>query len=165
MVMGMHFGPSRVLFLCLVLVPVAHAARLGSWALCAESCQNAFRSVQFNDTQYAGSDLERSCESILGLSSTYLCLEIYCGQEYRRLALQERNETCQGTLGVSIPPFSIVANLTHDNASAIRRIDENDGFDALNPAVEVVVPSLEFFTAWYNTLVSSSKSPCGSCGY
>lgn len=160
----MQSGPLRALLLFLFLIPVAHAARLGSWILCAESCQNSFRSVLFNDTQPTASDLERSCESILGLSSTYLCLEIYCGQEYRRLALQEQNETCQSTLGVSIPSFSIVADLTHDNASAIRRIDETDGFDTLNPAVEVVIPSLEFFTTWYNTLVSCSNITSGSCG-
>ncbi|KAK2598933.1 hypothetical protein QQS21_005611 [Conoideocrella luteorostrata] len=151
--MGRLPGPQKVFLL--LFAPLVYAAKTAEpWAICSESCQACLQPVHFNDTQLSDLNIVQSCQSGLGLYSTYLCLEIYCGSEYRRLALQERNETCQSALGLSIPPFSIVANLTSDNAADVRRITEDDVFDPSNPAREIVLPALDFFTAWYDTLVS-----------
>ncbi|KND87213.1 Ferric reductase transmembrane component 5 [Tolypocladium ophioglossoides CBS 100239] len=136
----------------LFLIPFALATGVIPQGFCAESCQNCLRSVRFNDSDPTASDLVHSCRSRLALSSTYLCLDLNCGAQSGHQALREHNATCQRTLGVSIPPLSIIANFTSDDISRIRRISKNDSFGPEQPLCEAVVPSSEFFIAWVETL-------------
>lgn len=143
----------KLQFALLWLIPLAFAGGAIPQGLCAESCQNCLQSVRFNDSDPTASDIVHSCRSRLALSSTYLCHDLNCGAQSGRLVLQERNATCQRKLGISIPPLSTIANFTSDDVARIRRISKNDSFDPEQPLCEVVVPSSEFFIAWFETLV------------
>ncbi|KAL7907656.1 ferric reductase like transmembrane component domain-containing protein [Trichoderma velutinum] len=118
--------------------------------LCVKSCENSLKSVRYNDVDPAASALRQACQSRLALSSEYLCVDLNCGAETCYSALQHRNATCYASFGSPIPAFK--TDYTHDEIAGLTKIGKNDSFDGGNTSKEVVVPSPELFTSWFDTL-------------
>ncbi|KAL7931355.1 ferric reductase like transmembrane component domain-containing protein [Trichoderma chlorosporum] len=135
----------------LVHISEAQAASpKGSPELCVKSCENSLKSVRFIDVDPTTSNLWQACQSRLALSSIYLCLDLNCGAETRNSALQHHNSTCYDSFGDLIPSFK--TDFTDEETAALRRVTKNDSFDVGNPLDEVVIPSLDWFSAWFDTL-------------
>ncbi|KAM0743515.1 hypothetical protein ACQRIT_001774 [Beauveria bassiana] len=60
---------------------------------CAESCQNSLRPVIFADFLGHATLREQNCKSALSLTSTYICIDLYCGASTRKMALARMNDT------------------------------------------------------------------------
>lgn len=120
---------------------------------CAESCQSALAPALFTDFQANASWGEQRCRSTLSLSSTYLCLDLYCGTPIRIVALQRMNASCQSFYGVFIPEFSSIANYSSDQVSSITRIHRNETLGPQRPWAAPVLPATEYFAVWLQTLV------------
>ncbi|UKZ58305.1 hypothetical protein TrVGV298_012173 [Trichoderma virens] len=118
--------------------------------LCVKSCENSLKSVRYSDVDPAASALRRACQSRLALSSKYLCLDLNCGAETRNWALQHHNATCYDAFGSPLPAFK--TDYTEEEMTGLRKVGKDDSFDAGNESSEAVIPSLEWFSAWFDTL-------------
>ncbi|KAM3452367.1 hypothetical protein NHJ6243_009394 [Beauveria neobassiana] len=78
---------------------LVNAAQLGDCidtsfnSTCAESCQNSLRPVIFADFLGHATLREQNCKSALSLTSTYICIDLYCGASTRKMALARMNDT------------------------------------------------------------------------
>lgn len=120
--------------------------------LCVKSCESSLQSLRFVDVSPAASASQQACQSRLSLSSRYLCLGLNCGKETRDQALRQLNATCYDSLGSSIPSFK--TDFTIEEIAGLRRVHKNDSFGSANPLHGVVVPSPQFFSVWFDTLVN-----------
>lgn len=120
--------------------------------LCVKSCESSLQSLRYVDVSSAASVPQQACQSRLSLSSRYLCLGLNCGEKTRDQALRQLNATCYDSFGSSIPSFK--TDFTDEEILGLRRIHKNDSFSSANPLNKVVVPSPEFFSVWFDTLVN-----------
>lgn len=120
--------------------------------LCVKSCESSLQSLQFVDVRPALSATQQACQSRLSLSSRYLCLSLNCGEETRDQALRQLNTTCYDSFGSSIPAFK--TDFTDEEIARLRRIHKNDSFSSANPLNRAAIPSPEFFSLWFVTLVN-----------
>ncbi|RYP74410.1 hypothetical protein DL771_003077 [Monosporascus sp. 5C6A] len=143
---------------CTIWTADAEASRRAPLeAPCFEACQWTLRPIRFNDSAgTAPSPRVRACESLLGLTSLYLCAAVYCTAGERTAGLDYLNATCQTSARSPIPPFGdIVANRTDDDIARVRRLQQAEWEDAAAFA-EPVVPSDAFFGLAFDTLDSWS---------
>lgn len=145
------FSHAFYLFLFPYVVAAALVAPKDSPDLCAKSCENSLKLLRYDDVKPTASALRQACSSRLALSSIYLCLDLNCGAETRDSTLQHLNVTCYESFGSSIPAFKMV--YTDEEIAGLKRISKNDSFSPESPSTEVVVPSPDWFRAWFNTLV------------
>ncbi|RYP05445.1 hypothetical protein DL764_003794 [Monosporascus ibericus] len=126
-------------------------------APCFEACQWTLRPIRFNDSAGTSpSPRVRACESLLGLTSLYLCAAVYCTAGERIAGLDYLNATCQASVQSPIPPFDdVVANRTDDDIARVRRLRQAEWEDAVTFA-EPVIPSDAFFGLAFDTLDSWS---------
>lgn len=127
------------------------AAPKDSPDLCVKSCESSLQSLRYTDVDPAASALRQACQSRLALSSKFLCLDLNCGAKTRNSALQRLNATCYDSFGNPIPAFKI--DYTDEEIAGLKKISKNDSFGAGDPSSEVVIPSPEWFSAWFDTLV------------
>lgn len=120
--------------------------------LCVKSCESSLQSVRYADVSPAVSAPQQACQSCLSLSSRYLCLGLNCGEETRNQALRQLNATCYHSFGSSIPSFK--TDFKDEEIARLRRIHKNDSFSSANPLNRVAIPSPEFFSVWFDTLVN-----------
>jgi hypothetical protein len=113
--------------------------------LCVKSCESSLQSLRYVDVSPAVSAPQLACQS------RYLCLGLNCGEETRDQALRHLNATCYDSFGSSIPSFK--TNFTDEEIAGLRRIHKNDSFSSANPLNRVAIPSPEFFSVWFDTLV------------
>ncbi|RYP72046.1 hypothetical protein DL769_004533 [Monosporascus sp. CRB-8-3] len=126
-------------------------------APCFEACQWTLRPIRFNDgAGMSPSPKVRTCESLLELTSLYLCAAVYCAAGERTAGLDYLNATCQTSVRSPIPPFDdVVANHTDDDIARVRRLRQDEWEDAATFA-EPVIPSDAFFGLAFDTLDSWS---------
>lgn len=120
--------------------------------LCVKSCESSLQSLRFVDVSSAASVPQQACQSRLSLSSSYLCLGLNCGEKTRDQALRQLNATCYESFGIFIPTFK--TDFTDKEIAGLKRTNKNDSFGSANPLNGVVVPSPEFFSVWFDTLVN-----------
>ncbi|KAM3470966.1 hypothetical protein MY8738_009528 [Beauveria namnaoensis] len=126
---------------------------------CSESCQNSLRPVIFADFLGHATLREQNCKSALSLTSTYICIDLYCGASTRKMALARMNDTCQTFFNTSIPIFSRLSNYTEREISNFPRIHRSDTLGPLEPRHGPVLPAPEYFNIWLQTLLV--KLPLG----
>ncbi|KAF7556911.1 hypothetical protein G7046_g6172 [Stylonectria norvegica] len=153
----MRFAISfRLLFSLIALwAPSAVAEGDSSAEICFEACQNALHQVHFDDMRWNQTGLNKTCHSLKAMASLYLCLETYCSPEARVIGLGPLNKTCQESTDSAIPPFDLIANYSSEDIGKIRRVEQEDTNKSYT-FFEVVLPSVEFFGAWFDTLDSVS---------
>jgi len=124
-------------------------------APCYEACLMALNPIKFSDSQGSIPEV-KDCQSTFAISSLYLCARVYCSEQNRLEGLHEQNKTCQAKVRTALPPWSVVANYTDDEVSALRRVEKLDWENATTFG-EVVVPSAHLFHLAYDTLVCSYR--------
>ncbi|KAI0004351.1 ferric reductase like transmembrane component [Xylariaceae sp. FL0662B] len=139
----------------LIIVGTVGAASLEPrGAPCFEACEWTVRPIKFTDPAgLSPIPRVRSCQSHLALTSLYLCTAFYCTASERTAGLDALNVTCQTSVQLSIPPFSLIANYTADDISHVRRLQHSEWDDAVTFA-EAVIASDQFFTLVFDTLYS-----------
>ncbi|RYP34632.1 hypothetical protein DL767_004192 [Monosporascus sp. MG133] len=143
---------------CAVWTADAEASRRAPLeAPCFEACQWTLRPIRFNDSAGTSpSPRVRACESLLDLTSLYLCTAVYCTAGERTAGLDYLNATCQASARSPIPPFDdVAANHTDDDIARVRRLRQAEWEDAATFA-EPVIPSDAFFGLAFDTLDSWS---------
>ncbi|EGX92318.1 ferric-chelate reductase [Cordyceps militaris CM01] len=119
---------------------------------CVESCQNALEPVIFTDFVSHRAPEEQACKSTLSLTSTCLCLDLYCGAPTRDLAWQRLNGTCVGLFNTSLPAISHLANYTREQISHLPRIQRRHVLGPQQPWDKPVLPAPHYFSVWLQTL-------------
>lgn len=122
--------------------------------LCLRSCRNCLQSVRFADSLSTAPGPSPSCRSRLSLSSLYLCLRLNCHPDARTPALNALYDSCQPDSSSPTPPWTAVANFTSDEIERVPRLGRKDVLHLGHPLSEVALPSLEFYSLWFDTLVS-----------
>ncbi|RYP91316.1 hypothetical protein DL770_002550 [Monosporascus sp. CRB-9-2] len=143
---------------CTISTADAEASRKAPLeAPCFEACQWTLRPIRFNDSAGTSpSPRVRACESLLDLTSLYLCAAVYCTAGERTAGLDYLNATCQASVRSPIPPFDdVVANHTDGDIAGVRRLQQAEWEDAATFA-EPVIPSDAFFGLAFDTLDSWS---------
>ncbi|RYO96839.1 hypothetical protein DL765_011412 [Monosporascus sp. GIB2] len=143
---------------CAIWVADAEASRRAPLeAPCFEACQWTLRPIRFNDgAGTSPSPRVRACESLLDLTSLYLCAAAYCTAGERTAGLDYLNATCQTSVGSPIPPWNdVVANDTDGYIARVRRLMQAEWEDAATFA-EPVIPSDAFFGLAFDSLDSWS---------
>jgi hypothetical protein len=126
--------------------------------VCLESCQSALGSVVFQDVDYSATKaVKQICRSRNAVTSLYLCLDMYCEREARSSELAALNQTCVLLGANPVPPFSIIANYTAGDIERLRHIKLFEEFAPGETVDEVVVPALDLYNAWFDTLVRSAS--------
>lgn len=138
----------------------ASAAAEETAASCARSCDNCLEDVPFEDADLNATFTERRCSSRLRSISTYLCLKTHCPAADRDHALDLLNATCQETLGVSVPPYSIISNYSSEDIRNLQHIKFNETFASHTTLKQPVVPEEQFYTGWFDTLVRKCLTCC-----
>ncbi|KAL6856373.1 ferric reductase like transmembrane component domain-containing protein [Trichoderma novae-zelandiae] len=118
--------------------------------LCVTSCEASLKSLRFADVNATASTLIQACRSRLALSSKYVCLGLNCGTKTRDSAIQHHNATCYNSFGSPVPAFK--TDYTDDEVAGLKEVSKDDSFGSDNPLAEVVVPSPQWFKAWFDTL-------------
>ncbi|RYO80066.1 hypothetical protein DL766_008320 [Monosporascus sp. MC13-8B] len=139
---------------CAIWAADAEASRRAPLeAPCFEACQWTLRPIRFNDSAGTSpSPRVRACESLLDLTSLYLCAAAYCTAGERTAGLDYLNATCQTSVRSPIPPWNdVVANDTDGYIMRVRRLMQAEWEDAATFA-EPVIPSDAFFGLAFDTL-------------
>ncbi len=115
----------------------------------------------FADFAPRGTHEVKHCRSTLSVISTYLCIDLYCGASTRRIALQRINDTCQTLFNVSLPHDSLqlAKRYSREDISRMARIHRGDTLGPQEPRRAPVLPALEFFHGWLQTLVRGHENP------
>ncbi|KPM39373.1 hypothetical protein AK830_g7186 [Neonectria ditissima] len=122
--------------------------------VCFNACRNSLYPVRFDDMPPEQSPVNKTCHSLRGLASLYLCLEVYCMPEARAAGLEPLNQTCRDAAHTAIPPFGFVSNYSAADIEAVRRVDMDETKKTDVTFREVVLPSEALFGVWWDTLDS-----------
>lgn len=151
--------------LLLTSLPALSAAAQLREGICLQACKKCFKPVPFaepshNNDAPAAADatlpnaVPQSCQNRLALSSMYLCLDLYCTTpQDRDTSLQSLNATCLDKFHAAIPAFDLVSNYTTGDVARLRRFTRNETFSKNEPVGEVILPTGEYYTLWFDTLV------------
>ncbi|KAH6880783.1 ferric reductase like transmembrane component-domain-containing protein [Thelonectria olida] len=146
---------AALLSLCIAILSInqAAAAPESPARVCFNACQTALAPLLFDDMLWNQTRLNKTCHSARGLSSLYLCLDVYCMPEARSAGLGPLNKTCQESAFTAIPPFDVISNYTREDRDRLRRVELEE---AKKPHTwnEVVLPSEAYFGVWWDTLDS-----------
>lgn len=137
----------------ILAIPYVTAA-LRSGKHCFGGCDLTLNYIDFNDTEPGLSKKIRSCRSVLHATSVYLCYDVYCEEDGREQWLRGLNETCEKTVGESMPGWSVVEGLTDEDIERVRRLraDEASWQRRPPPFGEVALPDEVFFDRAFMTL-------------
>ncbi|KAI5459632.1 ferric reductase like transmembrane component-domain-containing protein [Mariannaea sp. PMI_226] len=123
---------------------------------CYLACEKTLGLVRFDDGDGNGIavGLNKTCRSLRGLTSLYLCLDVYCTPEAIDAGLGPLNETCLQGAAVSIPSYAaVVEKFAAGDIDKLRRIEWEES--QRSPVFsEVVLPSKTHFGYWWDTLDS-----------
>lgn len=120
------------------------------------ACETALNHVHFDAN---ATRLAETCESRLRHLSLYLCIRTHQTGDAWIDGLNTQNETCQKWLGVSLPPFDIIANYTDDDVAWLRKLSYEDRVNKIS-LNEVVAVSDRLYTIAYDTLVRGISPFC-----
>ncbi|KEY73918.1 hypothetical protein S7711_07761 [Stachybotrys chartarum IBT 7711] len=150
-----NFSASAVLptLLLCVASPTSVAAESGSVAdaFCLHACRNCIESIHFADVNRSLPDAPRTCRSGLGVTSLYLCMRLYCGDEARDHGVETFGWHCETEYGVTAPAYAELAGrYTEEDVARLERVEYRQKTG--ESVREVVVPSEKHFTTWAKTL-------------
>lgn len=123
--------------------------------MCLDTCQRCLQSLHFGDDEAAVWGTPGSvaaCTNVFGLTSLYLCVDVYCSERVRLNGLAGLNETCRENANVSLPGFELIDEYSPADVSRLRKVELEDrkSNETIN---EVVIPSKRFFNLWLGTIV------------
>ncbi|KAF2864728.1 ferric reductase like transmembrane component-domain-containing protein [Massariosphaeria phaeospora] len=125
------------------------ALRSGKW--CFAGCELNLNYVTFNDTDPMLSRKIRSCQSLLRVTSLYLCVQSYCTAEGLTEWLQGTSEMCQRTANVTLPPYDVISEYTPEQIAGVKRLNAEEALTYPKLGI-VVIPDESFFERGFTTL-------------
>lgn len=140
------------IFLLILWLRFTAAGELKDDEICVSSCQEAISSLEFIGTDPDADYYTSQCTNDLRVKSIFVCSRKYCPQSDINPGLEYFNQTCETYGTVSLPPYSIIENLTDADVDNFRHIELADA-PSPDPIDEVVLPSQELFDMAFMTLV------------
>lgn len=114
------FLPAVLLF----LLPAIVSAR--DTTACAAACQGAIADLQFEGSPPTATYYTLACTNALQVQSTFLCMRYYCSDTEIADGLAYIAGLCETYGAVRPLPWSIISNITDEQALACPHVEEAD---------------------------------------
>ena len=124
---------------------------------CANACQTPLSYLLFDGSPASAGYYNLTCTNLLLVESTFLCMRYYCSEIEITKGLAYLDSTCQTYGAVEILPWSIIDNITDDQALAWPHIEYADLYGPV-PYDTPVFVSDELYTVSLRTNVGISPT-------
>jgi hypothetical protein len=140
--------------ICMILFLLLPLTVIGDRFSCASACQESLDGLTFNGTDPNVEYYTAYCNSILRAQSTYVCSRYYCSPGDLIAGLDYLNKSCQKYGSTSLPPYSIILNVTDIEKLRIIGIDDAHLAETIGT---IVFPSRDLFEIALRTIVSADN--------
>lgn len=136
-----------------ILLGLTSADNIQPDEVCVSACQYTLSSLTFNGTDPDAGYYESNCGNELRIKSMYLCSKLRCNPDDIQPGIDSLNSDCVTYGGISLPPYSIILDISQTTIDGLRRVSLAD-MAITDTLDEMVLPEDDLFDISFDTIVS-----------